>query len=108
MNPDQVDVNVSEKSGFGSGFQDARSWLFRAEYSAILVAIVAYLIWRTFNLGGLVFAATWAIFSAVYWPLLGWLVHIMIDRAVGYTLHETHHGKNSPFSRTKDPILNRS
>ena len=43
---------MSEKSKFGSGFQDARSWLFRAEYSAILVAIVTQLIWRTFYLGG--------------------------------------------------------
>jgi hypothetical protein len=156
MDSDQVEVNISEKSGFGPGFQDARSWLFRTEYSAILIAIVAYLIWRTFYLGGvdwlqvlfwavfpdlvsfvaigafskisewptwganfynlfhtiltwgLVFAATWAVFSALYWPLLGWLVHIMMDRAVGYTLRETHHGKNSPFSHTRDPILKRS
>jgi hypothetical protein len=52
MDSDQVDVNVSEKSGFGPGFQDARSWPFRAEYSAVLVAIVAYLVWRTFYFGG--------------------------------------------------------
>jgi hypothetical protein len=41
-----------EESRFGPDFQDARSWLFRAEYSATLVAIVAYLIWRTFYIGG--------------------------------------------------------
>jgi hypothetical protein len=39
-------------SGFGPGFQDARSKLYRAEYAAITLAIVAYLAWRTFYLGG--------------------------------------------------------
>ncbi len=129
---------MSEKSQFGPGFQDARSWLFRAEYALIFGAILAYLIWRTIYLGGvdwlqfiiwfiipdlvsfiaigafskkkewpswganfynlfhtiltwaIIFAVSWAVFSIIYWPLLGWLAHIMMDRAAGFTLRETH------------------
>jgi hypothetical protein len=39
-------------SGFGPGFQDATSRLYRAEYAAASAAIAVYLLWRTFYLGG--------------------------------------------------------
>jgi hypothetical protein len=39
-------------SGFGPGFQDVRSRLYRAEYAAVSLAILGYLIWRTYYLGG--------------------------------------------------------
>ncbi len=51
-------------SGFGPGFQNASSKVYRAEYATFTLAILAYLVWRTFYSGGvdwlqLVF---WAIF----------------------------------------------
>jgi hypothetical protein len=121
-------------SGFGPGFQDARSKLFRLEYAAASIAIVGYLVWRSVYLGGvdwlqvifwvafpdlasfipigasskrrewppwgaklynvfhtvliwgIAFAASWLALGVVYWPLFGWLGHITVDRAVGYTL----------------------
>jgi hypothetical protein len=121
-------------SGFGPGFQDARSKFFRLEYAAASIAIVGYLVWRSLYLGGvdwlqvifwvvfpdlasfipigasskrrewppwgaklynvfhtvltwgLAFAASWLALGVVYWPLFGWLGHITVDRAVGYTL----------------------
>jgi hypothetical protein len=39
-------------SGFGPGFQDAGSKLYRAEYTAISLTIFGYLAWRAVNLGG--------------------------------------------------------
>jgi hypothetical protein len=39
-------------SGFGPGFQDTRSKLYRAEYSLISLTIFGYLAWRAVNLGG--------------------------------------------------------
>jgi hypothetical protein len=125
---------MTGERGFGPGFQDARSRLYRAEYAAISLTIVSYLIWRTVYAGGVdwlqvalwaifpdivafvpigasskrrewpswgsnlynlfhtilvwaaAFAATWALSGVVYWPLLGWLGHITVDRAVGYGL----------------------
>ena len=49
--------------GFGPWFQDSRSKLYRAEYAAITLVILASLVWRAINLGGvdwiqLVFWAT--------------------------------------------------
>ncbi len=38
---------------------------------------------------GLVFALTWLVLPAPYWPLLGWLGHITADRALGFGLRET-------------------
>ena len=51
-------------SGFGPGFQNASSKIYRAEYATFTIAILAYLVWRTFYSGGvdwlqLVF---WAVF----------------------------------------------
>lgn len=40
-------------SGFGPGFQDARSRLYRAEYAAASVTIFAYLAWRAIYVGGI-------------------------------------------------------
>jgi len=40
------------KGGFGPGFQDARSGLYRAEYAAITLAVLSYLVWRTVHGGG--------------------------------------------------------
>ena len=127
-------------SGFGPGFQDARSRLYRIEYGVLGLATFAYLIWRSIHLGGvdwlqvvfwvalpdlIPFAAigasskrrewppwgaslynafhtllTWGAVSAaafvflggVYWPLLGWLGHIALDRAVGYGLRDNSAG----------------
>jgi len=39
-------------SGFGPGFQDAGSKLYRAEYAAISLTIFGYLAWRAVSLGG--------------------------------------------------------
>jgi|GEM_PF-2484386 len=38
--------------GFGPGFQDARSRLYRVEYAALSISIFAYLTWRSIYLGG--------------------------------------------------------
>jgi hypothetical protein len=121
-------------SGFGPGFQDARSKLFRLEYAAASIAIVGYLVWRSVYLGGVdwlqvifwvvfpdlasfipigasskrrdwppwgaklynvfhtvliwavALAVSWLALGVVYLPLFGWLGHITVDRAVGYTL----------------------
>ena len=120
-------------SGFGPPFQEVGSKLHRAEYAVASIAVVSYLLWRTFGGGidwlqvifwavfpdlaafipiaasherkqwpswgaslynvfhtviiwGAVFAATWFVAGFVYLPLLGWLLHITTDRAVGYYL----------------------
>jgi len=52
---------MSGREGFGPGFQDARSRLYRAECAAITAVILAYLIYRWLYLGGL----DWA--STVFW-----------------------------------------
>jgi len=39
-------------SGFGPGFQDARSVLYRTEYLAVSFAIFGYLLWRSLFVGG--------------------------------------------------------
>ena len=49
------------QGGFGPGFQDARSKLYRAEYAVATLALLAYLIYRSLYLGGL----DWA--STVFW-----------------------------------------
>lgn len=51
-------------SQFGPGFQDATSRLYRVEYAAVTIAIIGYLIWRAFNLGGIDWlqVAFWAAF----------------------------------------------
>jgi hypothetical protein len=41
---------------------------------------------HTIILWGAVFAVSSAAFGAAYWPLLGWLGHITVDRAFGYGL----------------------
>jgi len=126
-------------SGFGPGFLDARSILYRAEYAAISNSIVAFLAWRTIFVGldwfqvafwailpdlvafaGIAlssrrrewpswgsnlynlfhtillweacFLAAWAAFGAPYWPILGWLGHISVDRAMGYALRARPYG----------------
>jgi hypothetical protein len=50
--------------GFGPGFQSAGSRLYRAEYAAATVAIVAYLLYRWLHLGGLDWPSTvfWMVF----------------------------------------------
>ena len=55
---------MSDRSGFGPGFQDARSALYREEYAAVTLALLAYLIWRSLHLGGLDWLQTifWAVF----------------------------------------------
>ncbi|TLY05708.1 MAG: hypothetical protein E6K95_01145 [Thaumarchaeota archaeon] len=55
---------MSGRPGFGPGFQDARSTLHRAEYAAVTLALIGYLIWRSLYLGGLDWLQTifWAFF----------------------------------------------
>jgi hypothetical protein len=126
---------AEEKEGnsFGPGFQAATSKLYRVEYAAITVALLAYLLYRwrflggldwpstvfwgvfpdlvafipiglskrkewppwgsylynafhTVFLWGLAFAVLWFVLGVPYWPIIGWLVHITADRAVGYGL----------------------
>jgi len=127
-------------SGFGPGFQDARSGLYRAEYALISGSVIAFLAWRAIYAGGIDwlqvafwaifpdlvafsgiglssqrrewpswgsslynllhsilpweagFLAGWAILGAPYWPLLGWLGHITVDRASGYALRARQQG----------------
>jgi hypothetical protein len=55
-------------TGFGPGFQDARSRLYRVEYAAIGIAIVAYLLWRSIYIGGI----NWL--QVVFWFLFPDLV----------------------------------
>ena len=40
-------------SGFGPGFQGARSGFYRIEYAALSAAIFAYVVWRSLYLGGI-------------------------------------------------------
>ena len=35
---------------------------------------------------GIVFVAAWFVFRSLAWPLFGWLLHITVDRTVGYGL----------------------
>lgn len=44
---------MSERPRFGPEFQDASSKLYKAEYGAITLVLVAYLIWRSFYGGGI-------------------------------------------------------
>lgn len=55
---------MSRQGNFGPGFQSADSRLYRAEYAAITVAILAYLFYRWLYLSGLDWPSTifWVIF----------------------------------------------
>ncbi len=55
-----------------------------------------YNVFHTVVIWGAVFAAAWLAAGSVYLPLLGWLLHITTDRAVGYYLRAS---KSSPRSR---------
>ena len=128
---------MSGQGGFGPDFQPASSKLYKAEYAAATLAILAYLVYRWLHLGGLdwpstvlwilfpdlvsfipiglsskkkewpawgsyvynfshsaltwglAFGALWLVFGTPYWPLLGWLGHITLDRVMGYGLRST-------------------
>jgi hypothetical protein len=54
---------MSGAGGFGPAFQPSGSRLYRAEYAAVTVAILAYLLYRWLYLGGL----DWP--STVFWIL---------------------------------------
>ena len=43
---------MTVRKGFGPDFQEAGSRLYRAEYGAICIAIVGYLVWRGLFAGG--------------------------------------------------------
>lgn len=45
-----------------------------------------YNVFHTIIIFGAAFAALWALFGVPYWPLLGWLGHITVDRTSGYGL----------------------
>jgi hypothetical protein len=55
---------LSGRGGFGPGFQTASSKLYRLEYTAATLAILAYLIFRWLRMGGLDWPATvfWIVF----------------------------------------------
>lgn len=55
---------MSGRGGFGPGFQSSGSRLYRAEYAAVTVVILAYLFYRWLYLGGLDWPSTifWAVF----------------------------------------------
>ena len=58
---------MSERRGFGPGFQPADSKLYRVEYGVITLAVLGYLIWRAQNLGGVDILQTvgWILFPDV-------------------------------------------
>ena len=45
-----------------------------------------YNVFHTILVWGGVFVVAWLALGSVYWPLLGWLGHITVDRASGYAL----------------------
>ena len=45
-----------------------------------------YNLTHTILVWGAAFVVLWVLSGAVYLPLLGWLGHIAVDRAVGYGL----------------------
>ena len=47
-----------------------------------------YNAFHTLLLWGLLFFSLFIVFHNLYWPLLGWLGHITMDRAVGYALRK--------------------
>jgi len=55
---------VSGRGGFGPDFQPSSSKLYRAEYAAATLAILAYLVYRWLYLGGLDWPSTifWVVF----------------------------------------------
>ncbi len=57
-------LGMDGRGGFGPGFQAASSKLYRTEYGAVTVAILGYLFYRSFYLGGVDWPSTvfWAIF----------------------------------------------
>ena len=55
---------MSGNPKFGPDFQDARSTLYRAEYAAVTLALIGYLIWRSLYLGGLDWLQT------IFWAVL--------------------------------------
>jgi len=55
---------LSGNPKFGPDFQDARSTLYRAEYAAVTLALIGYLIWRSLYLGGLDWLQT------IFWAVL--------------------------------------
>jgi hypothetical protein len=45
-----------------------------------------YNLFHTILIWALVFASVWILLRTPFLPLLGWLLHITVDRSVGYTL----------------------
>lgn len=59
---------LTEKKGFGPDFQKTGSSLYRAEYGAISIAIIGYLVWRGLFVGGV------DVFQTIFWVLFPDLV----------------------------------
>ena len=57
-------VGMGVQEGFGPDFQPSGSMLYRSEYAALTVGILAYLFYRWLYLGGLDWPSTifWAVF----------------------------------------------
>jgi hypothetical protein len=62
---------LTVKKGFGPAFLEAGSRLYRAEYGAISVAILGYLVWRGLFAGGV------DVLQTVFWALFADLVAFM-------------------------------
>jgi Domain of unknown function (DUF4260) len=48
-----------------------------------------YNAFHTLLVWGLAFAVSFVASRGIYWPLLGWLLHITLDRAAGYGLRKS-------------------
>lgn len=62
--PEAAGDMTTARKGFGPPFQESGSKLYRAEYAAASIAIVSYLVWRTFYGGGVAWIQVvfWAVF----------------------------------------------
>ena len=54
-----------------------------------------YNVFHTVLTWGLAFAVLWLVLGSPYLPMLGWLVHIAADRAIGYGLRSSARDKNN-------------
>ena len=61
-------MDTQSGGGFGPGFQAASSRLYKAEYAAATLAILAYLVFRWLHLGGLDWLQTvfWMVFPDLF------------------------------------------
>jgi hypothetical protein len=90
---------LTSSKGFGPGYQGAGSRLYRAEYGAISIAIIGYLIWRGMFIGGVDVLQTffWILFPDLVsfvpiglsskqreWPLWGAYLYDIGHNMIGW------------------------